>query len=307
MSSNQKSTIHQPATDHPTEPASDVFGMLHQIHPVELHVGLIEVNKTKFTIGRDASCDFCIPRSPVSRKHAEIQRIDGEIFITDLGSTNGTWVNQRQIQSTKLNCGDRIQIGSMLFKFLQPNDIEVTYFESVYGMMTRDGMTNAYNKRYFLDMLSREVKRRQRNKAPLSLLMIDVDEFKALNDTHGHPAGDEVLIQIVRRLTSTIREEDVVARFGGEEFALLLCETSTEEAVHVAERCRQNIESAPFLTREGEIEMTISVGVATVDELNPFLGSEALISLADQNLYLAKNRGRNQVCFESPVHEPFSL
>jgi diguanylate cyclase (GGDEF)-like protein len=157
-----------------------------------------------------------------------------------------------------------------------------------------DGLTGLYNHRHFHERLTLEVERSQRSGLPLSLLMLDVDNFKLFNDTHGHPAGDEVLRQLARVLTDTRRANDVVARYGGEEFAVILVDTAKFTAAKVAERVRERVAGHDFsdaAQKSGKI--SVSVGVATFPEDGT--DAEGLVRSADTALYAAKRAGRNRV------------
>jgi diguanylate cyclase (GGDEF)-like protein len=158
-----------------------------------------------------------------------------------------------------------------------------------------DYLTSLYNRRYFMQRGVEECKRVSRNNQPLALLMLDIDEFKNVNDTHGHEAGDMALQQVAGVLKSSLRETDVLGRMGGEEFAALLSNTSLDEAVLLAERVRQTIANTPFDTL-GEalsISITICIGVAAFsDEMS---GIDDLLRNADSALYYAKYNGRNRV------------
>ena len=160
-------------------------------------------------------------------------------------------------------------------------------------MATVDGMTGLFNRRHFFSLAEMEWSRYQRHWRPLSLLMVDIDEFKSINDRFGHDAGDHVIVQIAELCRKAKRKSDVVARFGGEEFLLLLPETTLEEAQHTAERLRQVVEESDLSIASRAINATISIGVA---EANPYMEAIFdLIKLADQALYNAKHAGRNRV------------
>ena len=143
-------------------------------------------------------------------------------------------------------------------------------------------------------MLDRELRLSRRSFRPVSLLMLDLDHFKSVNDRYGHMVGDEVLAEMARRIQSNLRAEDIFARYGGEEFAIIVAESCSKQAVVVAERCRLAICSEPFSTTAGQIECSISIGFAITDEEHP-LEMEELMQEADQELYKAKENGRNQV------------
>lgn len=152
-----------------------------------------------------------------------------------------------------------------------------------------DALTGLLNRRYIEERLMEEVKRSNRHGYPMSFMMLDVDEFKSYNDTFGHPAGDEALKLVAHVIRETLRGADVAARFGGEEFSILLPQTTGEEAIHIAERIRHNIEYSKFSHRR----VTVSIGVASCSA--ELCASAALVDAADKALYAAKGKGRNKV------------
>ena len=159
-----------------------------------------------------------------------------------------------------------------------------------------DALTGAYNRRYLMEQLPRELERCRRYASPLSVLMCDIDHFKRLNDVQGHAAGDEVLVQFVARVQKSIRKtSDWVARYGGEEFLIVLPETGYEGAVLAAEKMRLMMTASPFATRGGAAVVTASFGVAATAPHGPdlTLSLEALIRTADECLYRSKQAGRN--------------
>ncbi|PLX77896.1 MAG: diguanylate cyclase response regulator [Desulfuromonas sp.] len=157
-----------------------------------------------------------------------------------------------------------------------------------------DVLTKLCNRRCMLNMLTRETDRSLRTGKPLSLAMIDIDHFKKINDTYGHSLGDKVLIEFSRQVQLSLRPYDQAARFGGEEFAIILPETNLEQAAHVAERVRRDVSELSFQDDLKNLKMTISIGVAPF----PATGIRSLDDLireADNALYLAKTNGRNRV------------
>lgn len=280
----------------PGQSSGDGKRTLVQIHPLDIDRGPIELSNDRMTIGRSSHCDIRVCDDSVSRQHAEIRVIDQDCLILDLESTNGITVNGSRVQTHPLKSGDTIQIGGYVFRFLADDDLESQYHETVYSMMTRDGLTDTYNRRYLTEMLEREVVRCKRHARPLALTLIDVDYFKSVNDTYGHSVGDQVLRKLSARLQTNLRQDDLLARFGGEEFAIVQVEADMEHAATIAERCRVAIESEPFETTVGPVQVTISLGIAAPD--HTALGScEELLTAADERLYEAKNGGRNRtVC-----------
>lgn len=161
-------------------------------------------------------------------------------------------------------------------------------------LATTDGMTGIYNRRHFMTLADREWNKARRYDRPLSLLMMDVDNFKSINDTYGHPAGDGVLVHLANLLGSGKRAPDVLARIGGEEFALLLPETDLSQAYVLAERLRHNAATHPLLAGDQMIKPTISIGISV--QSPEVLSISQLMSAADRALYNAKRTGRNRVC-----------
>ncbi len=247
------------------------------------------------TVGRnDHNSVVLDDMDTVSRQHARFFAAKETFYVADCGSTNGTYLNDEPVVGdAALEHGDLIKIGSAIFKFISGGNIEALYHEEIYQMTITDGLTQINNKRYFVDCLEREIARSTRHHRELSVVMIDLDHFKAVNDTHGHLAGDRVLRQVAELVKARVRREDVLARFGGEEFALLLPETSLDEAVRFVEKIQALVEETVFSFDDEEIRVTVSIGVAAVDV--PPVDALELIKAADQYLYKAKRAGRNRV------------
>jgi diguanylate cyclase (GGDEF)-like protein len=252
------------------------------------------LGQPSMTVGRSSKSDLQIDQESVSRNHAKIINTGKAILLRDLGSTNGTYVNDELIDEYVLRDGDLIKIGRTIFKFLSGNNIENAYHEEIYRLTTVDGLTQIYNKRYFLETLEREISRAQRYHRDLSLIMFDIDHFKKVNDTFGHLAGDAVLKQLASVLKSRIRREDIMARYGGEEFAIILPEINIMNAKTFAEKVRKIVEKTAFKFEDHQIPVTVSVGVAAVGT-----GIQTpldFIKIADDKLYQAKVDGRNRTC-----------
>jgi len=218
------------------------------------------------------------------------------VHVEDMQSANGTLVNGEALLGRRqLLTGDKIAIGSStVMRFAYIDDLEVSFQQKMLDAALRDGLTGAYNKRYLTERVSTEIAFAVRHRAPLTLLLLDLDHFKKVNDTFGHPTGDEVLVKLAGVVNETIRHEDVFARFGGEEFAVLCRNVDVKHAAILAERIRVRVE-AMHVEQDGDrVAVTVSVGVAGVEE-----GDEAtpqrLITKADEALYTAKRTGRNRV------------
>jgi len=166
---------------------------------------------------------------------------------------------------------------------------------SIKNIAIYDTLTNLYNRRYFEERLGVEVQKAFHSGAFLSLVMVDIDHFKKVNDTLGHPAGDRVLSEIASLLKNSVRKKDTVARYGGEEFILILPEANLEASFMIAERIRRLIEKTPMETGQAQINSTVSIGISNFPSHQP-RSKEELVKMADLALYEAKGGGRNRVC-----------
>jgi two-component system, cell cycle response regulator len=247
----------------------------------------------ELTIGRDVSNAVVLDYESVSRRHARLQRRGEQWWIVDNNSTNGTYTNDQLLRETGLRNGDRIKIGDVILKYLSGQDLEAEFMSTISQMMVTDGLTLAHNKRYLLEQIDNELNRSARHGRPLGLLMFDIDHFKKVNDTYGHLAGDHVLREAAGMVRNRVRRGEVFGRYGGEEFALLLPETTAQGTVTLAEEIRQIIAEQEFIFDNQRIQVTISVGVA---QWNPGIRTaDEFIRVADARLYQAKNEGRNRV------------
>jgi diguanylate cyclase (GGDEF)-like protein len=251
------------------------------------------LQRNEVVLGRGSDCDIQVDRDSVSRRHARVFRNGEQWMVEDLGSTNGSYVNDVPVQRSILRDSDFLKIGAAIFKFLSGAGVEAAYHEEIYRMTIIDGLTGAHNKRSFLEFLEREIARCARHRRPLSLLMFDIDHFKAINDTHGHLTGDYVLKEMSKRLLGRIRREELLARYGGEEFACVLPETDNAGAMIFGEQIRRLVADEVFEYEGDRFPVTISVGVATVEGED--VDTTAFIKMADDNLYRAKREGRNKV------------
>jgi diguanylate cyclase (GGDEF)-like protein len=244
-------------------------------------------------IGRSPDCEIPIDHAGVSRRHARIiQESETDYVVQDLGSRNGTTVRGRPITRCSLVDGDRIGIGPLFFRFALADEKEVLALKQRYEFSVIDGLTGAINRKHFDDRLIVELAYAKRHQGDVSLLMLDVDHFKAINDGHGHPAGDAVLRQLAKVIKAALRVEDVFARYGGEEFAIIARGIGSSEALAFAERIRRIVEDARFEHEGTELSATVSVGAATLADCNQ-PSVDQLMRLADSALYRAKAAGRN--------------
>jgi diguanylate cyclase (GGDEF)-like protein len=247
------------------------------------------------TIGRDRENDIVLDSDSVSRRHARVEHRDGRIYLTDLDSTNGTYVNDdnEPVRDSQLRRGDQVKIGDTIFKYLSGSDVETQYHETIFNMTITDGLTDVGNKKRLDQLVQKEIPRALRHSRDLALLMVDIDHFKDVNDTYGHLAGDSVLRDLAGILAKRLRPDDELGRYGGEEFAAILPETSLGGALKIAEDLRGLVEQHRFIVEGEQIRVTVSIGAAA---LKQGMDAKAFFRAADEMLYRAKNTGRNKVC-----------
>ena len=255
----------------------------------------VQVGTEPLTIGRSPNCEIPVDQESVSRRHCRIQFEDGEFLVRDLDSTNGTYVNDAPVEPQgRLRHGDQLMVGRTILKFIVGDDVEVQYHEEIYRLMMTDGLTQLNNRRYFDDMLNREVARAKRYKRTFSLMVFDLDHFKRVNDRFGHLGGDAVLRQLGAILLGRLRVNDVLARIGGEEFALITPEVGLEGATELASKIHRLIGDTRFDFEGSAVRVTVSVGVAEWQDEYEDAGD--LLKTADDKMYAAKRAGRNRVC-----------
>jgi diguanylate cyclase (GGDEF)-like protein len=250
-----------------------------------------ELGTQEVSIGRADTCTICVNTDQVSRKHATVQCILGKYYLVDMRSTNGTFVNEQKVERAKLLDGDQIRVGKTVLKYTESH-IEQRYFEHAFNLASMDALTGAFNKRYFDESFGKEVQRSQQAGTPLCIVLFDIDHFKKINDTYGHPAGDAVLKNVSGAVASQLRDGDALFRVGGEEFALVLSATPRDLAIQAAEAVRALIESLVTDFMGTRITATLSLGVA---ELTSGEQPAALYQRVDEKLYAAKRGGRNRV------------
>jgi two-component system cell cycle response regulator len=246
----------------------------------------------ELVLGRDPAAAVPLRSPDASRRHARVVPEGSGHLVEDLGSTNGTFVNGEEVERRPLRSGDRIDVGGTVFKYLARGDAEAAEWERLRAEAVRDALTGLPNRRAFDDALAREVARAEREGAPLAALLLDVDRFMAVNDTHGHAAGDAVLRAVASRARAALRAADLLARVGGEELAALLPGADEAAAREAGERIRRAVKDGPVEAGGVAIPVTLSVGVAVrrAGEDGP-----ALLARADARLYAAKRDGRDRV------------
>jgi two-component system, cell cycle response regulator len=256
---------------------------------------IFKLSQTEYSVGRAETAEICLDDDGVSRRHASIVLHGESAVLKDLESTNGTFVNGEPIRTRALVNGDRIQVGATtILKFAIHDELDEQFQHHLFSAATRDALTQTYNRRHFDDQLSRDLSYARRHGSPLALALIDLDHFKLINDTHGHPAGDAVLQQFSSAVLGIVRNEDFLCRIGGEEFALVMRGTTAEGAVAVCERLRSMVEGMRFDYREHRMAVTVSIGIVNF-EASSHGTVEELVKQADLRLYEAKSAGRNRI------------
>jgi diguanylate cyclase (GGDEF)-like protein len=264
---------------------------------------MYKIEKDRTIMGRGDHVDVRLFDEGISREHAQVVQEKGDTgsrnILEDMGSTNGTFCNGAKVQRQVLADGDKILLGSTtILKFTYQDKLDEMFQRQMSESALRDGLTKAFNKRYFTERMDSEYTYAVRHDAPMSLMFLDIDHFKKINDVHGHPAGDHVLVELAKIAHGALRNEDIFCRYGGEEFAVVSRGTDLAESRPLAERLRQAVEAHDFEYEGKRIPVTISVGVARAPRAG--IGSTAeFIALADETMYTAKRSGRNRVCVAS--------
>jgi len=250
----------------------------------------------EYIIGRNPDSTIFIDDKSVSRSHARLMIVGGDVTIQDLGSSNKTSINGAVLTPMtpqKLRNNDQLKCGSVIFKFLERGNLEAFTNKALSEKAEKDALTGAYNKGALLERGPEVMKRAELLKEELSVIVFDIDFFKKINDTFGHPGGDHVLKMLGGIVTSKlIRTHDYFARYGGEEFVLILSGAPQKNALEVAERVRMTIQNADFIFEGKKIPVTVSLGVATRKDEAEW---DNLFNRADAALYQSKQSGRNRV------------
>jgi diguanylate cyclase (GGDEF)-like protein len=252
------------------------------------------LSENPLDIGRGSACGLVLDVDSVSRQHARIEWTGTCHRVVDLGSTNGTYVNETRVSDHVLADGDRLQIGKVLLKYIAGNNIEGAYHEEIQRLMRFDGLTGVHNKSHFEETLKNALWTARAQSLSITLILFDLDHFKAINDNYGHTAGDAVLRQVASRVSSQMSQHELFARVGGEEFAVLSVGKTLAQGHELAERMRTTVAHAQCSFESVWIPVTISLGVAERAERSEET-AEALFERADAQLYAAKAAGRNCV------------
>lgn len=248
----------------------------------------------EMVIGREKGRDIRINSASISRAHARVVR-DGDRFVLeDLDSRNGTYLNDERLEGRAvLKKEDRIKVGNTILKFIPAGEIEILYLESLANAAYVDELTELYNRKYIDQYFAAEFKQARALGSTFPIVLFDIDDFKAVNDTLGHDAGDYVLREVSDIVRATIHNEtNILGRYGGDEFLMLLTTSTPQEAVDVAERLRKSVDDHEFNYDGEAIPVTVSVGVAALQDSHR--DPKDFYREVDKAMYDAKNAGKNR-------------
>ena len=264
----------------------------------------IPLEREEVILGRALEADVRVNDTQVSRQHARIiampteSRVAMQYVLNDLDSRNGTFLNGRRIRKEMLENGDKITVGETILRFDLLDEIDREYQRQIHRLISHDDLTGLLSSRSFFSELRREAGRATAENRPFCVLMMDGDNFKAVNDSYGHLTGSKTIEEIGFSIMTNLRSGDAAARFGGDEFAAFLLDADLPQALVAAQRMRASIESYDFsIIRQGKSKqthhITVSIGVASFpdDSSDPI----ELVEMADSALYRAKREGRNRV------------
>jgi two-component system cell cycle response regulator len=256
---------------------------------------VLELEDESYVLGRARGVDIRIDCHGVSRIHARVTRRGDHVTVEDLGSRNGTWLeNTRLYGRQRLIEGQRIRIGDTVLRLSRLDQHELASARALSDAARKDPLTACFNRGHFDSRLCAEVDRTRKNERSTSLVLLDLDHFKKINDRHGHTAGDAILRAVGQALLAVTRLDDVVARYGGEEFAIIVPAGTQLGAALLAQRARTAIEQMVVQSDGQKLRVTASLGVATL-ECGTVASAHELVRAADEALYAAKHEGRNRV------------
>ncbi|MCP4449586.1 MAG: GGDEF domain-containing protein [Myxococcales bacterium] len=282
-----------PSDTEPLAPSGNGGASLVLIHPPMPEIGLRRpLCKSVMVVGRDESADLTVTRGSVSRRHAELRRgAGGEWQVADMGSTNGTYLNDEEVEDAGLVDGDHVQFGDAIFKFVLADS--AAYHDKVYSVTVLDGITSIYNQRYFFSHVDKQMAKAHHVKSDMALIIIDIDWFSDLNEERGGLCGDAVLRTLARRISLQAKSGHVSARIGGEEFAVFMPGAELDDALDLAESIREAVDCEAFAFEGNDFEVSVSIGVAASAEGE--LSARQLVTEARKQLTAAKENGRNCV------------
>ncbi len=271
------------------------------VQGAEIDLGRHMLCDRPITIGRDEAAELALSDGSISRKHCRVERDpeSGRYILVDLGSTNGTVINGTRVdRKVPLAAGDKIFLGASVVRFAYSDALDLEYQQKVEELVTTDPLTGLTVRREYDPLYEAMVEQARADGDPLSLMVLDMDGLKAINDTHGHDVGCYSIVECSFIIRDILETHGLLCRFGGDEFVACLPGVSLSHALVLGEGIRDRIARHNFVKDGVRIEPTISIGVAVFPD---DAGTPAqLFAAADKALYEAKRRGRNQVAAWSP-------
>ncbi len=266
-----------------------------------------DLDSGDLVLGRGDEVDLKVDGHGISRRHAALQVGPHGVTLIDLGSANRSYVNDVPVTDpVALKDGDLVRLANVVFRFHDRRSLDALLHQRLHRLATVDALTGVHNRRHTHEALQREVARARRTGQPLAVICCDLDHFKSVNDRFGHAAGDTVLKESAALMRAELRADDVIGRWGGEEFVILASDTPFEQALGLAERLRCAVADHVFeldLPEHGRLRrllhrQTLSAGLAL---LKPTMRDEHdLLATADRRQYAAKRDGRNRVVAVDP-------
>lgn len=253
----------------------------------------LKLGDVPITLGRSADCDFRLMNRAISRLHCRVWRDNSGYWVRDLNSTNKTYLNDRPVVEARLKDGDFITVGGTVVQFTQEKDVDHAAQSEFFDLVTHDQLTGLSQRRVFEQSLEQEIARSTRRNREFVLAIIDVDEMSRINREWGKLAGDDVLKQVAKALRAGLRDEDLLCRYGGEEFAALLPETGMEEAEKMLNAVRSAVSNVEFFI-QGQ-SRTASVSIGALLWKPEYKTAQMTLELAEAKLKAAKDGGRNRV------------
>ena len=257
----------------------------------------IQLGENAIIIGRDASTDFALNDEQISRRHLRISDLrqaaeSFEISVEDLNSTNGTTINGKRIQKSACVLEETIGLGETILLFRMEGLENIQNPSNPLQMVAKDPLTGIFNRRAFEQVLKHNHNQARKNQRTYCLMILDLDHFKEINDTHGHAIGDEVLRRVAQLLSREIRSGDILARYGGEEFIVLLPGIGVFDGYIAAERLRSKVAALQLDDIIPGLRIRVSIGIAEVNLARQ--STDDLFHRSDMALLQAKKEGRNR-------------
>ncbi len=256
-----------------------------------------KLHRGTMTIGRSSQADITIEDDRISRIHCIIEWMGDTIRIDDQGSTNGIYVDSQAVNNAILSNGVPIQLGHSIMKIEYKTEAEIQSEENLLYKASFDSLTGIFNRHHFIKLACMEIAYASRHKLPVGIIMIDIDDFKQVNDQYGHLIGDSVLSQFSNIVIENKRTEDLFARYGGEEFIIMPRGKVNKELMYIqCERIRKAIEAYNFRIDETSVQISASIGfyIKKVESVDIEAVLQDMIRKADEALYLAKDQGKNR-------------